>query len=373
MPVAGRVAHWGRNLIALGSWWSREPAPLLGIDISTTTLKLVELGRRRDGGYALLHCAIEPLEKGWIVEGNIEKFDEVAEAMRRLVRKAGTKTRDVALALPGSAVITRKVHLPAGLPEDVLQIQVEAEAAQLIPFPLSEVALDFCVIGPSANAQGYDEVLVAAARKEKVADRQGVAEAAGLHPVIMDVEPYASRLAARRAIERLPNGGKNLLVALFEIGSQSTALQVIRNDEMIYERDQPVGGAALTQLIARQYGLSIEEAEQKKKLGSGLPADYPQLVLQPFLNMLGQELGRALQFFFTSTPYNRVDYVLLSGGSARLPGIAEAVVAQTGFVARVLDPFEGMALPPSVPAARLAVEATSYLVATGLALRRFVS
>ena len=86
-------------MIALGSWWSREPAPLLGIDISATTLKLVELGRRRDGGYALLHCAIEPLEKGWIVEGNIEKFDEVAEAMRRLVRKAGTKTRDVALAL----------------------------------------------------------------------------------------------------------------------------------------------------------------------------------------------------------------------------------------------------------------------------------
>ncbi|MES8343242.1 pilus assembly protein PilM, partial [Cutibacterium acnes] len=94
---------------------------------------------------------------------------------------------------------------------------------------------------------------------------------------------------------------------------------------------------------------------------------------QPFLDMLGQELGRALQFFFTSTPYNRIDHVLLSGGSASLPGIAEAVMAQTGFVARVLDPFEGMTLPPSVPAARLAVEATSYLVATGLALRRFVS
>ncbi|TSE37065.1 Cell division protein FtsA [Tepidimonas fonticaldi] len=369
---AGPVRPMGWDLTAFGSLFSREPAPLLGIDISSTTLKLVELGRGRNGGYALLHCAIEPLDKGWIAEGNIEKFDEVAEALRRLVRKAGTKTKNVALALPGSAVITRKVSLPAGLTEDELEVQVEAEAAQLIPFPLSEVALDFCVIGPSATAPGYNEVLVAASRKEKVSDRQGLAEAAGLNPVIMDVESYASRLAARRAIERLPNQGNNLLVALFEIGSQSTGLQVIRNDEMIYERDQPVGGAALTQVIARQYGISLEEAEQKKKTGNGLPADYPQTVLQPFLDTLGQELGRALQFFFTSTPHNKVDHILLSGGAASLPGVAEAVMTQTGFATSVLNPFEGMTLPPNLPAARLAMEATSYLVATGLALRRFM-
>ncbi len=313
------------------------------------------------------------MEKGWIADGNIEKFDEIAEALRRLVRKAGTKTKNVALALPGSAVITRKINLPAGLGEDELELQVEAEAAQLIPFPLSDVALDFCVIGPSASAQGYVEVLVAAARKERVSDRQGLAEAAGLNPVIMDVEPYAARVVARRAIERLPNRGANLVVALFEIGSTSTALQVIRNDEMIYERDQPVGGQMLTQLIARQYGLSPEEAEQKKKTGTGLPADYPQQVLQPFLDTLGQELGRALQFFFTSTPHNKVDHVLLSGGSASLPGVAQAVMAQTGFATSVLNPFDGMALPPHLPPARLAMEQTSYLVATGLALRRFAS
>ena len=155
--------------------------------------------------------AIEPLERGWVVDGNIEKFDEVAEALRRLVRKAGTRTKRAALALPGSAVITRKISLPAELDEDQLEIQVEAEAAQLIPFPLTDVALDFCVIGPSSTAAGYQEVLVAAARKEKVNDRQGVAEAAGLQPVIVDVEPYASRLAATRA------------TALWLIASQRTA------------------------------------------------------------------------------------------------------------------------------------------------------
>ena len=355
-----------------GSFLGRDPAPLLGIDISSTTLKLVELGRDRSGGHALLHCAIEPLDQGWIAEGNIEQFDQVAQALRRLVRKAGTQTKNVALALPSSAVITRKLSLPAGLTEDELEAQVEAEAAQLIPFPLTEVALDFCLIGPSPSAVGYNEVLVAASRKEKVSDRQGLAEAAGLNPVIMDVESYASRLAARRVIERLPSPANLQLVALFEIGSHSTALQVIRNDELVYERDQPVGGAALTQSIARQYGLSFEEAEQKKKAGVGLPADDLQAVLRPFLATLAQELGRALQFFFTSTPHNKVDRILLSGGGASLPGLAEAVMSQTGFAAHVLNPFEGMTLPPTLPAARLASEATSYLVATGLALRRFM-
>ncbi|MDW8335790.1 MAG: pilus assembly protein PilM [Tepidimonas sp.] len=359
-------------MIALGSWIRRQPAPLLGIDISSSTLKLVELGRDRSGSLRLLHCAIEPMERGWVHEGNIEKFDEVAEALRRLVRKAGTRTRRAALALPGSAVITRKISLPAGLDDDQLELQVEAELAQLIPSPLSDVALDFCVVGPSPTAAGYQEVLVAASRKEKVNDRQGVAEAAGLEPVIMDIEPYASRLAARRAIDRLPGGGHHLLVALFEIGSQSTSLQVVRNDEMIYERDQPIGGEGLTEMIQRQYGLSREEAELRKKQGgAGLPPDYGQTVLQPFLDGLGQELGRALQFFFTSTPHSKVDHILLSGGSALLPGLAQAVTLQTGFTASVLHPFEGMTVSPSIPAARLAMEATSYLVATGLALRRY--
>lgn len=345
----------------------------MGLDISASSLKLVELGRDRSGNLRLLRCATEPLERGWIHEGNIEKFDEVAQAIQRLVRRVGTRTRRVALALPGSAVITRKVSLPAELDEDQLELQVEAEAAQLIPFPLSEVALDFCVVGPAHSAPGYVEVLVAAARKERVNDLQGLAEAAGLQPVIVDAEPYASRLAAWRAIERLPGGGRNLLVALFEIGSVSTALQVIRNDEMIYERDQPVGGEGLTQAIMRRYGLSRQEAELHKRQGGfGLPPDYQEVVLRPFLEQLGQELGRALQFFFTSAPHTKVDHILLSGGSASLPGLAQTVVQQTGFAASVLNPFDGMAVAPSIPATRLAMEATSYLVATGLALRRFM-
>ncbi|MBW8315209.1 MAG: pilus assembly protein PilM, partial [Hydrogenophaga sp.] len=172
-------------MISLGSFFSRDPAPLLGIDVSSSSVKLVELSRNRSGDLVLERCAIEPLERGWITDGNIEKFDEVAEAVRRVVRKSGSKTKNVAMALPASAVITKKIVLPGGLSEKELEAQVESEANQYIPFSLDEVSLDFCVVGPSANSVGDAEVLIAASRKEKVSDRQGLAEAAGLKPVIM--------------------------------------------------------------------------------------------------------------------------------------------------------------------------------------------
>lgn len=159
----------------LGSLLSRQPAPLLGLDISSSSVKLVELGRDKGGELVLERCAIEPLERGWVVDGNVEKFEEVAEAMRRVVKKSGTRTRNVAMALPPSAVITKKIILPAGLSEQDLEAQVEAEANQYIPFSLDEVSLDFCVIGPSPSSAGDVEVLIAASRREKVQDRQGLA------------------------------------------------------------------------------------------------------------------------------------------------------------------------------------------------------
>jgi len=343
---------------------------MLGIDISSSSVKLVELGRNRAGDLVLERCAIEPLERGWITDGNIENFDEVAEAVRRVVRKSGSRTKSVALALPASAVITKKIVLPGGLSERDLEAQVEAEANQYIPFSLDEVSLDFCVIGPSSTSVGDVEVLIAASRKEKVSDRQGLAEAAGLKPVVMDVESYASRLAAGRVIETLPNQGVDAVVALFEVGAMTTSMQVLRNDEVLYERDQAFGGAQLTQLIVRQYGFSADEAEAKKRSGD-LPEDYGSAVLSPFIESMAQEIGRALQFFFTSTPYNKVDHILIAGGSAALPGLTDAVTLQTSFACMVINPFDGMEMGASVQARKITREAPSYLTSTGLALRRF--
>ena len=354
-----------------GPLFRRQPAPLLGLDISSSSVKLVELGRTASGKLVLERCAIEPLERGWITDGNVEKFDEVAEAVRRVVRKSGTRTKNVALALPPSAVITKKIVLPGGLSEQDLELYVEQEANQYIPFALDEVSLDFCVIGESANSVGDVEVLIAASRKEKVQDREGLAEAAGLKALILDVESYASRRATARLIEQLPGHGADAVVALFEVGAFTTSMQVLRNNEVLYDRDQAFGGAQLTQLIVRQYGFSSEQAEAKKRSGE-LPEDYDSGVLNPFVANISQEIARALQFFFASTPHNRVDYVLLAGGSAALPGLTIAVTRQTSFTCSLINPFEGMDLSVNIREKKVRREAPSYLTSCGLALRKFL-
>ncbi|WP_110400263.1 pilus assembly protein PilM [Sphaerotilus hippei] len=349
----------------------RKSASLLGLDISSSSVKLVELGQTASGEYVVERFASEPFEKGWIADGQIEKFDEVADAVRRVVAKSGTKTRQVAMAMPQSAVITKKIVLPGGLREEELELQVEAEANQYIPFSLDEVSLDFCIIGPSPEAVGDVEVLIAASRKDRVQDRQGLAEAAGLKPVVLDIESNVSRLAIGRMIATLPNEGRDALVALFEIGADTTSLKVLRDDEILYDRDQAFGGAQLTQLISRQYGFSFEEAENKKVAGD-LPDDYESTLLAPFVDSLAQEIGRALQYFFTSTPHHKVHYVMLSGGTATLPGLKDRVIELTGFASMVVNPFEGMKIGAAVRENRLRRDAPSYLTACGLAMRRFL-
>ena len=358
-------------MIALGSLFNRQEPPLLGLDISSSSVKLVELSRDKAGNLVLDRCAIEPLERGWITDGNVENFEQVAEAVRRVVKKSGTKTKQVAMALPAAAVITKKITLSGGMSDADLESQVESEANQYIPFSLDEVSLDFCVVGPSVASVGDVDILIAASRKEKVQDRQDLAEAAGLKPIVVDVESYASRLAAARLIENLPDKGLDTLVALFEVGALTTSMQVIKNDEVLYERDQAFGGAQLTQLIVRQYGFSPEEAETKKRSGD-LPEDYESGVLKPFVESMAQEIGRALQFFFTSTPHNKVDYVMLAGGSSSLPGLTQSVTQQTSFACMQADPFQGMVIGGDIKEKKMRREAASYLTSCGLALRRFL-
>ena len=358
----------------ISSLFSRQPTSLIGLDISHSSIKLVELGKASDGTLVLEHCAIVPLEAGWISEGNIERFDEVAAAVRRVVANSGTRTRHAALALPSSMVITKKIRLPGGLSEQEMEAQVEVEAAQYIPFSRDEVNIDFYVIGPSPNSGDDVEVMIAASRKEKVEDRQGLAEAAGLTPVVMEVDSNAARLAAQRLIDRYPEGReRDAMVALFKIGSTNSTMQVLHGTDVLYERDQNFGGAQLTHMLARQYGFTRDEAEHKK-CENELPDDYADTVLAPFVDLLTQEIEKALKLFFTSTPNNRVDLILLAGGSAGLMGLPETIEQHTSFRCRVANPFEGMEISRSaLRGKKLRHEAPSYLTACGLAMRRFLS
>ncbi len=366
--LLSRISNWSP---AAWSWLSSSPASLMGLDIGASGIRLVELGRARDGQWVLERCNFEPLDRDLIVDGNIENFDQVALALRRVVKASGTRTRLAAMALPASAVITRKIVLPAGLPERDLEVQVEIEANQYIPFSLDEVSLDFCVIGPALSGGNEVEVLIAASRREKVQDREGLAEAAGLKLQVVDVESFAARLAAGRLLETLPLGRPDALVALFEIGDVTTSLQVFKGGEVAYERDQPFGSFQLLQQVVRQYGFSTEEAEQRLRIGD-MPADFEAQVLRPFIDGLAQDLARALQFFFTSTPHNRVDHLMLAGSAASLPGLTAAVSAHSAFPSSVADPFQGMPVASTVRERRLQREAPGYLVACGLAMRRFL-
>lgn len=357
-------------MVSVMSLFKAKQPPLLGIDISASSIKLVELGQNASGQLVLERCALERLEQGWVTEGNIENFDEVSDAVRRLVKKTGTKTKNVALALPSSAVISKKIILPAGLSEDELEIQVESEAGHYIPFAIDDVSLDFCVVGPSKSSVDDVEVLIVASRKDKVQDRQGIAEAAGLKAVVLDIDPYAARAAVSWQMKSWPQLDSDPIVALVEIGATATSFQVLLGDEVLYEREQSFGGLQLTQATARHYSISEQEADVKKR-STDVSPEYLNTVLKPFIAGLTRDIERALQLFYTSTPYSSVDRILLAGGTAGLPGLSQSVTQAVGVACQVVNPFEGMDMGPSIRMNAVMREAPSYLTACGLALRRF--
>lgn len=354
----------------LGSLIGKKNPPLVGLDISTSGVKLVELADAGKNELRLERCASEPLPRGAVVDGNIENIEQVSEAVRRVWKKSGSSAKLAALGMPPAAVITKKIILPGGLSDDELEVQVESEASQYIPFALDEVSLDFDVLGPAQSAPEDVEVLLAATRKEKVEDRMAVAEAAGLKPVVMDIESYAARAAVDRLAAQLPKGGEAQIIALFQIGSQLTHISVLLDGQTIYEREQPFGGNQLTQDIVRAYGLSYDEADAKKRSGD-LPDGYQRDLLTPFLENAALEVTRAIQFFFTSTPYTKIDQIFLAGGCAVIPGLVEIIAARSKISTSVVSPFKGMQLAPGVREKQLRSEAPAYLVACGLAMRRF--
>lgn len=235
---------------------------------------------------------------------------------------------------------------------------------------MDEVAIDFAVVGPTSNSDEDMDVLLAAARKEKIEDRVAAAESAGLQAKVMDIESFAARAAVLRLIEQLPNAGQDQIFALFQIGSKVTYISILLNGEVIYERDQQFGGNQLTQDIVRNYGLSFEEAEQKKRQGD-LPDSYEMELLEPFLESAALEVTRAIQFFFTSTPFTRIDQIFLAGGCALLPGLVDTVAERTKLSTSVISPFKGMELGSNVNEKNLRNDAPAYMIACGLAMRRF--
>ncbi len=346
----------------------RRHSPLIGVDISSTAVKLLQLSRSGQR-FRVDHYAVEPLPPNAVVEQQIIEIEAVGEAIRRALIRSGSKARHAAAAVSGSAAITKLIPMPADLDEHDLEAQVELEAAQHIPYPIEEVNLDFEVLGAMPGNPEQVQVLLAASRSENVELRQSALEMAGLTARVMDVEAFAVENAFALLADDLPVAS-DAVVALLDMGASTTTLDVLRSGRSLYRREQAFGSRQLIDEVVRRYGLSYEDAGMATRKG-GLPESYEEDVLEPFRLAMAQQISRLLQFFYAGSEFNHVDCIVLAGGCAALAGLHERVEQQLGVATLVANPLAQMILGPKVQAHALAQDAPALMIATGLALRSF--
>jgi type IV pilus assembly protein PilM len=348
---------------------SRKKPVILGLDISSTSVKLLELAKDGDN-YRVQSLAVEPLPDNAVVEKNFQDVEAIGETIQKAVKRSGTKAKLAAVAVAGSAVITKIINMPANQSEKELEQQIQLEADQYIPYPLEEINLDFEVIGPTENNPEAVDVLLAASRSENIETRSDALEIGGLKAKVVDVEAYTVENVAPLLTAHLEDGGKDKIIAVIDIGATMTCLNVIQNGNLIYTREQNFGGKQLTEEIMRRYGLAYEEAGRLKKSG-GLPDNYIPEVLEPFKETIAQQVSRFLQFFYTAGQHNSVDLIALAGGCASIPGIDELIESHLGTKTVIANPFANMSLSSKVNPQSLSKDAPSLMIACGLALRSF--
>ena len=348
--------------------FGRKTAPLIGLDISSTAAKLLEISHQGNNRFRVESYSVEPLSTNAVVEKNITDMESVGDSIRRAVKRSGTKTKNVAVAVAGSAAITKIITMDADLSQEDMESQIELEADQYIPYSMDEVNLDFEVVGPSEQDPDKVDVLLAASRSENVDVRVGACELGGLQPKIVDVEAFALENAFSLLAEDLPGGGVGQTIALVDVGSTMTTLNVLHDSSIIYGREQVFGGKQLTEEIQRRYGLTYEEAGLAKRQG-GLPDNYGPEVLEPFKESMGQQVNRSLQFFYSSSQYGQVEHIILAGGCAAIEGADEVIAQKTGCPVTIANPFANMSIGSRVRAEVLANDAPALLIACGLSMR----
>jgi len=348
--------------------FSPSRVPLVGIDISSTTVKLIQLSQV-GGRYRVDHYGVEALPPNAVVEKNIVEVEAVGEAIKRALARSGSKAKHAAVAVSGAAVITKIISMSADLDDDTMEDQVQLEAANYIPFPIDEVSLDFEVLGPVPTSPENVHVIVAASRTENIDLRQQALEFGGLSAKVVDAEVFALENAFKLVSDQL-GLAKDAVIAMVDIGSSMTTLSVMRGGRSIYSREQVFGGKQLTDEIMRRYGMSYEEAGAAKRQG-GLPESYEPEVLDPFKEAMVQQVSRLLQFFYAGSEFNRVDQLVLAGGCAAIASVDRMVEEHLGIPTVVANPLANMGLGPRVQAHALQQDAPSLMIACGLALRSF--
>lgn len=352
----------------LASLFSKKSKSLLGVDISSTSVKVIELSEA-DGRYKVEAYGMEALPANAVVEQSISNDEAVGEAVKKALERSRSSAKRAALAVAGSAVITKHIQMSRGLSESEMDMQIRSEADQYIPYPLEEVALDWEIQEGEDQTSDIVNVLLAACRSETVERRKDAVEYADLEAVVIDIEAYCIERAYPLLKQQMDSDDVEV-VAIVDIGATMTTLSVLHNGVSIYTREQLFGGKQLLEDIMRRYGLSEVEAVQARKEGT-LGDDYEPEVLQPFCQAIVQQVNRSLQFFFSSSQFNEVDYVVLAGGTAAIPDLDELVQEAVGVPTIVANPFSAMGVAQKVNAKLLNDDASSLLVACGLAMRGF--
>lgn len=340
---------------------------LIGVDISSTSVKLLELSVK-SGRYWVESYALVPLPESSVVEKNILNPEAVGDALARAINLANLQSNQAAFAIPTSMVITKTIEMDADMSDEEREIQIREDAEQYIPFPLDEASLDFEVLPDRLANPNRVNVLLVATRIENVETRSEVLQIAGVTPKIADVESFALENAFKVFSDTLPMGVNT--VGILDIGHSMTTLSVMQNNKIIYTREQVFGGKQLTQEIQNRYGLSFEEAGRAKK-NRALPDDYDVEVLEPFLDAVVQQAARSLQFFFSSSQFNEIDHILLAGGNANIPGLAKLLQQKLGYRVTIANPFLQMGFAPQIDIKKIENDASSLMIACGLALRSF--
>ena len=353
----------------LSNLWKKKASMMVGIDIGSHAVKAVLLSQG-DDGYTLEDYAIEPMPRGAIIDREIQDIEAVGKVIAKVRKQISSSVKLAAVAVSGQTVITKVIYMDVALSDDELAGQIEVEADSLIPYPLDEVSLDFEKLAVNESDPSKINVLLSAARTESVEARVAALEAGGFSTKVVDVESYSISRTFDLCLAQLPDDADKKMVAMVDLGATMTLFSATNEGEHVYSRDQLFGGEQYTRSIVSYYNQSFEEAESAKVKGK-LPPNYRFEVLAPFHTILVQQIRRAIQMFLTSSGHEKVDYLIISGGTALVEGVQELLTEELGIYTVVANPFEGLELGDDVNAAELKQVAPQLMVAAGLALRSF--
>jgi type IV pilus assembly protein PilM len=342
-----------------------KPKSVVGLDIGSSAVKAVELRPSGKGGFRIAAIASEPLPQDSIVDGAIIDGGAVADALKRLFSQKGFRAREVVASLSGNAVIVKKITLPV-MTEQELADSIHWEAEQYIPFDIQDVNLDYQMMSGGADDRGGMDVLLVAAKKDKIAEYTNVIAAAGRQPVVVDVDAFALQ-NAYEANYGIPAG----VTVLLNAGASAININIVDSGQSLFTRDVSLGGNAYTEAVQRELNLPFEVAERAKK---GIPVDGHSFDdVRPVLHAVTEnvllEIQKTFDFYRASAASDHIDRIVLSGGASAVDGFAEALAERFAVPVERFDPFRQVVFGGAMTEATIDLGATTG-VAVGLALRK---